>query len=127
MIRLAKMEILGISTRLGNEGCRLMNGRKAGSALEAPLVRPNEAAGPEIAPTQVAPAAPKKTPGRQWAPRMWQGMAFLAWVRLAARNGLHVSWTHAYMPVVITIVSLVHTILRQVERLVFGRRHMLAR
>ncbi len=60
--------------------------------------------------------------GRQWAPRIWQGMGFVGWLRLAARNGLHISPAHAYMPVVITVVSFVHSILRLVERLIYGRR-----
>ena len=67
-----------------------------------------------------APARPEA--GRQWAPRIWQGMSFVGWLKLAARNGLHISPAHAYMPVVITVVSLVHTILRQVERVIYGRR-----
>ena len=77
--------------------------------------------GPEVAPSvEVASSRPRT--GRQWAPRMWQGMCFSAWLKLAARNGLHVSPKHAYMPVVITFVSLAHSILRQVERLIHGRR-----
>ena len=67
-------------------------------------------------------ASSRRQSGRQWAPRIWQGMGFFGWLRLAARNGLHVSPSHAYMPVVITIVSFAHTILRQVERLIYGRR-----
>jgi omega-hydroxy-beta-dihydromenaquinone-9 sulfotransferase len=76
---------------------------------------------PAIAPSvEVAPTRPRV--GRQWAPRIWQGMSFSAWLKLAARNGLHVSPKHAYMPVVITVVSFTHSILRQVERLIYGRR-----
>ncbi len=96
-----------------------MRGSKTGVTLDAPPDNP-DAPATEASPSAGAPPHARK--GRNWAPRMWQGMNFFAWLRLAARNGLHVSWTHAYMPVVITFVSLFHTILRAVERLVFGRR-----
>jgi omega-hydroxy-beta-dihydromenaquinone-9 sulfotransferase len=65
---------------------------------------------------------PKAKRARQWAPRMWQGLDFFAWIRLAWRNRLAVSPRYAYMPVVITVVSLGHTILKWVERLIYGRR-----
>jgi hypothetical protein len=53
---------------------------------------------------------------------MWQGLDFFAWVRLAARNRLALSPSHAYMALVITFVSMGHTILKLVERLWYGRR-----
>src|SRR4051812_24169799 len=97
-----------------------MRGSKTGGTLDAPPERTDARSASEGSP-RAETSKPVKT-GRNWAPRMWQGMEFFAWLRLAARNGLHVSWTHAYMPVVITIVSFVHTVLRLVERIVYGRR-----
>jgi hypothetical protein len=99
-----------------------MHGRKAGAALEAPPERPIETAAAGIAPGFDVQKTAQNRTGRQWAPRMWQGLNFFAWIRLASRNGLHVSLTHAYMPLVITVVSLLHTILRLLEWLVYGRR-----
>ncbi|MBX6314340.1 MAG: sulfotransferase, partial [Isosphaeraceae bacterium] len=70
--------------------------------------------------------SPSTRPGRprerRWAPRIWQGMDFFAWLRLAGRNRFALSPTHSYMAVVITVVSLSHTVLRLVERLWYGRR-----
>lgn len=87
-----------------------MAGPNAGLALAEPRVE-----------QELPGRAPRKR-DRTWAPRMWQGMDFFAWVRLAARNALRVSPSHAYMPVVITFVSGIHTILRGVEWLIYGRR-----
>lgn len=67
-------------------------------------------------------SAKARGPGREWAPRIWQGLHFTAWVRLAWRNRLALSWSHSYMAAVITAVSAGHSVLSGVERLVFGRR-----
>jgi hypothetical protein len=68
-----------------------------------------------------APAAPPPKP-RDWAPRIWEGCDFFAWLRLLCRNRCAVSWTHAYIAVIITFVSFLHTLLRWCEEAIFGRR-----
>jgi hypothetical protein len=78
------------------------------------------AVAPPIARPATAPTAAKRK--RQWAPRIWQGLDFFAWVKLAWRNRLAVDWKYGYMPVVITVVSVGHTLLTIVERLIYGRR-----
>lgn len=67
-------------------------------------------------------AVPSRSPGREWAPRVWQGLHFGAWARLAWRNRLALSWSHSYMAAVITVVSAGHSLLAAIERLVYGRR-----
>jgi omega-hydroxy-beta-dihydromenaquinone-9 sulfotransferase len=78
---------------------------------------------PEIpSPAPPRPAVRKSQRKQQWAPRIWQGLNFSAWARLAWRNRLAVNLKYGYMPVVITFVSLGHTLLKGIERLVYGRR-----
>ncbi len=88
-------------------------------------------AGPRLATVAEEPLSATLSPGagsrkaatkREWAPRIWQGLDFFAWLRLAVRNRLALSWSHSYMAVVITVVSLGHSLLKLVERAVFGRR-----
>ncbi len=57
----------------------------------------------------------------QWAPRIWEGCDFLAWLRLVHRNGYAVSWRYVYIAVIVTFVSFVHMLLRFVEDAIFGR------
>jgi hypothetical protein len=66
-----------------------------------------------------APASPPKP--RDWAPRIWEGCNFFAWMRLLLRNRCRVSWTHAYIAVIITCVSVLHTLLHWCEEAIFGR------
>ena len=64
-----------------------------------------------------------RAPGRrEWTPRIWQGLDFVAWVQLLVRNRAALSPSCAYMGAVITVVSAVHTLLRLVERACYGRR-----
>jgi hypothetical protein len=60
--------------------------------------------------------------GREWTPHIWQGIDFLAWIRLLARNGFAVHPSCIHVAVIVSIVSLVHTLLRLVENVVFGSR-----
>src|SRR5947209_2907019 len=66
-------------------------------------------------------ADPARRP-REWAPRMWEGCDFFAWLRLLIRNRFAVDGRLAYIAVIITAVSFVHTLLRLVEEFVYGRR-----
>jgi hypothetical protein len=59
---------------------------------------------------------------REWAPRLWEGCNFTAWVRLLVCNRFAVNWRYSYIAVIVTLVSLVHTLLRWIQQIWYGRR-----
>jgi hypothetical protein len=59
---------------------------------------------------------------KEWAPRIWEGFDFLAWLRLLVRNRFAVHWSYWYIALIITFVSLLHTLLRYVQEACYGRR-----
>jgi hypothetical protein len=63
--------------------------------------------------------------GREWAPRIWEGCNFAAWVRLLASNRFAVSPPYWYIAAVISFVSAGHSVLRLFDRAFF--RHRVAR
>ena len=65
-------------------------------------------------------AAPAKKP--QWAPRMWQGSDFFAWMRLVCRNRFKIHWSLLYIAVIVTFVSFTNTLLGWLQEAIFGRR-----
>jgi hypothetical protein len=69
------------------------------------------------------PAAPLTTAAKkpEWAPRMWQGCDFVAWMRLLARNRFAVDFRFWYIAVLDTFASLLHTALWLLEKLIYGR------
>ncbi len=69
--------------------------------------------------TNPANPAPRK---REWTPRIWEGCNFYAWMRLLVRNRFAVEWPYVYIAVIVTVVSLFHTLLRLVEDAVYGPR-----
>jgi hypothetical protein len=60
--------------------------------------------------------------GREWSPHIWQGIDFLAWMRLLARNRFAVHPSCIHVAVIVTVVSVFHTFLRLVENVVYGSR-----
>jgi hypothetical protein len=70
---------------------------------------------------QAAPPLPAAKV-REWAPRIWEGCDFFAWLRLLVRNRFAVHWSCWYIAVIITCVSIFHTLLRWLEEAIFGRR-----
>jgi hypothetical protein len=68
-----------------------------------------------------APAKPAARK-RSWAPRMWEGCEFFAWIRLLCHNRFAVHLSHLYIAVIITFVSLFHTVLRHLQNAWFGDR-----
>src|SRR5262249_35073150 len=54
-------------------------------------------------------------PPPEWTPRMWQGCSFPAWARLLLRNNFAVSPRYAYIPFVVTNMSLMHSTLRLLQ------------
>jgi hypothetical protein len=74
-----------------------------------------------VADNQTAPPRPAARK-REWAPRIWEGCDFFAWLRLLARNRFAVQWSYLYIAVIVTIVSVFHTMLRLVQEAIYGRR-----
>jgi hypothetical protein len=72
--------------------------------------------------TSEKPAAPKPARKQEWAPRMWQGCDFFAWIRLLAHNRFAIHPAYWYIAVIVTVVSVGHTIFRWLQQLVYGRR-----
>jgi hypothetical protein len=71
----------------------------------------------------MAPATPPPTPTREpeWAPRIWEGSDFFAWLRLLARNRFAVHPSCWYIAAIVTCVSFGHTVLRLLQGAVHGR------
>ncbi len=59
---------------------------------------------------------------KEWAPRMWEGCDFFAWMRLLARNRFAVHRPYWYIACIVTVVSLLNTLLRHLEQLFYGWR-----
>jgi omega-hydroxy-beta-dihydromenaquinone-9 sulfotransferase len=72
--------------------------------------------------TQPADPAKPSTPKREWSPRIWEGCDFFAWMRLLSHNRFAVHLTHLYIAVVVTLVSIFHTLLRWLQRDVYGSK-----
>src|SRR5271166_2234908 len=52
--------------------------------------------------------------------RLWSGMGFVSWMRLLARNRFAVSFTRLPMALAITLLSVVNSLLRWLQRLLLG-------
>ena len=59
---------------------------------------------------------------RDWAPRIWEGCDFFAWIRLLVRNRFQVDWPCLYIAIIVTFVSCFHTMLRLVQEALYGRQ-----
>jgi omega-hydroxy-beta-dihydromenaquinone-9 sulfotransferase len=59
---------------------------------------------------------------RQWAPRVWEGSDFFAWLRLLARNRFAVQPKYLYIAAIVTVVSFVQTLLRWLQFGLHGER-----
>jgi hypothetical protein len=55
-------------------------------------------------------------------PHVWEGCDFFAWLRLILRNRLRIAPTHWYVALIVTFVSLGHTLLRWVQNAWYGSR-----
>src|SRR5437588_9497672 len=71
--------------------------------------------------TAAAPPAPAPARKPEWAPRLWHGTDFFAWLRLLARNRFAVHPAYWYIAVIVTAVSFCHTLLRLLQGVVYGR------
>jgi hypothetical protein len=72
-------------------------------------------------PSSALPLAPSPRKP-EWAPRIWEGCEFFAWLRLLARNRFAVHPSYLYIAVIVTIVSFFHTLLRILQEAIYGRR-----
>jgi hypothetical protein len=66
-------------------------------------------------------AAPT-APGREWAPRLWEGSDLFAWLGLLCRNRLAVHPRYWYIAAVVSGVSMGHTLLRWAQESWYGSR-----
>jgi hypothetical protein len=57
-----------------------------------------------------------------WQPMIWAGCDFFAWMRLLARNRFQIHWSCLHVAIYVIFVSFVHTMLRGVQWVVYGRR-----
>src|SRR5579884_1605393 len=76
---------------------------------------------PQPAPS-LAPAPPPAARPREWMPRLWEGCDFFAWARLLARNNFAVEPPYWYIAAVVSFVSFNHTLLRWLQRGLYGSR-----
>ena len=68
--------------------------------------------------SQPAPPIAKKP---EWAPRMWEGCDFFAWLKLLFRNRCAVHPRYWYIAAIITVVSFNNTLLRLLQDAIYGR------
>src|SRR4051812_38118427 len=78
---------------------------------------PRMAATTEQAPGQKTGAARE----REWTPRIWEGIDFIAWIRLLARNRFAVGWRYLYIAAIVTFVSFFHMLLRWMQQAWYGQ------
>src|SRR5207253_2187302 len=86
-------------------------------------LRPTSRTGPaedSMTPTADAPKPP--APKREWAPHIWEGCDFFAWMRLLSHNRFAVHFRLLYVAVVVTVVSIFHTLLRWLQNELYGTR-----
>jgi hypothetical protein len=74
------------------------------------------------APQNKSPAQGRSVNKPEWAPRIWEGCDFFAWLRLLARNRFAVHWSCLHIAVIVTFVSFWHSLLRFVQGAVYGRQ-----
>lgn len=59
---------------------------------------------------------------RTWAPRIWQGCDFPAWLRLLVKNRFAVHPAYWYIAAIVSGISLGHSALRLLQEALFGAR-----
>lgn len=69
-----------------------------------------------------APSGPQPPREPEWAPRIWHGCDFFAWLKLLARNRFKVDWSCLIIAVLATFFAFWHTLIRWLQDAVFGRR-----
>jgi hypothetical protein len=59
---------------------------------------------------------------REWTPHIWEGCDFFAWIRLLVRNRFAVHPSCWHVALIVTFVSLLHTVLRFLQNAWYGGR-----
>ena len=59
---------------------------------------------------------------KQWAPRLWEGMDYIGWLRLLTRNRFAVEPRYWYIAAIVSNVTFWHMVLRWVQHGLHGRR-----
>src|SRR5262245_61742075 len=57
----------------------------------------------------------------EWAPRIWQGCSFNAWMRLLFLNRFAIHWSRLYIACIITVLSIMNSLLGLAQSLIYGR------
>jgi hypothetical protein len=68
-----------------------------------------------------SPSSGKPKP-RKWAPRVWQGSDYSAWVRLLIRNRFAVEPSHWYIAAIASVVTVGNMALRWIQENLYGDR-----
>lgn len=58
---------------------------------------------------------------REWMPHIWQGCEFFAWMKILVRNRFAIGLAYLHVAIIVTFVSLGHTLLHWLQELWFGR------
>jgi hypothetical protein len=66
-----------------------------------------------------SPAKPKP---RSWAPRVWQGSDYTAWLRLLFRNNFAVEPSHGYIAAIASVVTVGNMALKWIQENLYGDR-----
>ncbi|MEI7684175.1 MAG: sulfotransferase [Planctomycetota bacterium] len=64
---------------------------------------------------------PKMAKKPEWAPRIWQGCNVSAWTRLLIKNRFAVHPSRLYIAVIVTVMSVTHSVLGWLQTLIYGR------
>jgi omega-hydroxy-beta-dihydromenaquinone-9 sulfotransferase len=75
-----------------------------------------------IATAATEKSSPPIKPARTWSPHIWEGCNFRAWISLLARNRFRVGWRFWWIAVIVTMVSVMHSVLQRLQRVLYGRR-----
>ena len=75
-----------------------------------------------IAQTSCSTPSPARPVREKWSPRMWEGLDFLAWVRLLTRNRFAVEFPYWYIAGFITGMSFTHMVMRWIQHGLYGDR-----
>src|SRR5438876_496608 len=90
-----------------------------GPDRESPfMTQPATAAEPKPADKEADPSGQP----REWQAHIWDGCSSPAWMRLIIRNRFAVNWRYVHIAVIITFVSLIHSLLRLIQTLIYGGR-----
>jgi hypothetical protein len=59
---------------------------------------------------------------REWSPRLWEGCDYFAWLRILIRNRFAVTPRYWYIAAIISVMTVLHTLLRWRQHALYGHR-----